>query len=121
MSVSVCLRPPPVEANVSGTAVRRIYFDGENLLVYKDTAAYTDHIADSIDAPEMVLSAARDHVLEELSWWQTHTGQQSYVNGVWHDSGTQAEWDDWRITSLELVGYRPCLPRAWNPGLFLRL
>ena len=73
----------------------------------KDTAAYTDHIADSIDAPEMVLSAARDHVLEELSWWQTHTGQQSYVNGVWHDSGTQAEWDDWRITSLELVDTAP--------------
>ena len=98
------------EANVSGTAVRRIYFDGENLLVYKDTAAYTDHIADSIDAPEMVLSAARDHVLEELSWWQTHTGQQSYVNGVWHDSGTQAEWDDWRITSLELVDTAPAYP-----------
>ena len=104
------LVPISGHADTFGSAPRWIYFDGENLLVYKDTAAYTDHIADSIDAPEAVLSAARDHVLEELSWWQTHTGQQSYVNGVWHDSGTQAEWDDWRLTSLELVDTAPAYP-----------
>ena len=99
------------EADVSGTAFRWIYFDGEQLLVYKDGTTYTDHVADGIDAPEAIVSAARDRVLERLDWWQTHTGRQTYVNGVWADVGTPAEWDDWRITSLELTDEAPAYPQ----------
>lgn len=99
------------EADVSGTAFRWVYFDGENLLVYKDGTTYTDHVADGIDAPEAIVSAARDRVLERLSWWQTHTGSQTYVNGVWTDVGTPAKWDDWRITSLELTDDAPAYPQ----------
>lgn len=99
------------EADVSGTAFRWVYFDGENLLVYKDGTTYTDHVADGIDAPEAIVSAARDRVLERLSWWQTHTGSQTYVNGVWADVGTPAKWDDWRITSLELTDDAPAYPQ----------
>lgn len=99
------------EAEVSGTAFRWIYFDGEHLLVYKDGTTYTDHVADGIDAPEAIVSAARDRVLERLDWWQTHTGRQTYVNGVWADVGTPAEWDDWRITSLELTDEAPAYPQ----------
>lgn len=99
------------EADVSGTAFRWVYFDGEHLLVYKDGTTYTDHVADGIDAPEAIVSAARDRVLERLSWWQTHTGSQTYVNGVWADVGTPAEWDDWRITSLELTDEAPAYPQ----------
>lgn len=98
------------EADVSGTAFRWVYFDGEHLLIYKDTTTYTNHVADGIDAPEAVLSAARDRVQEELNWWQTHTGSQTYVNGVWEDVGTPAQWDDWRITSLELTDQAPAYP-----------
>ena len=114
------LVPISGHADALGCAPRSVYFDGENLLVYRDAAAYTDHIADSIEAPEAVLSAARERVLEELSWWQSHTGQQSYEDGVWQESGTQAEWDDWRITALELMDTAPAYPelgiQVWSYG-----
>ena len=98
------------EPDVSGTAWRTLYFDGEALLLYQDTATYTDHVADSIDVPETVLAAAQARVLEELGWWQTHSGGQTYVDGEWQDVGTPAEWDDWRITSLKLVDEAPAYP-----------
>lgn len=98
------------EPDVSGTAWRTLYFDGEALLLYKDTTTYTDHVADSIDVPEAVLAAAQARVLEELAWWQTHSGGQTYVDGEWQDVGTPAEWDDWRITSLKLVDEAPAYP-----------
>ena len=88
---------------MSGTAWRTLYFDGEALLLYKDTTTYTDHVADSIDVPDEVLAAAQARVLEELGWWQTHSGGQTYVDGEWRDVGTPAEWDDWRITGLSSV------------------
>ena len=83
--------------------IRYLYFDGENILVYRDGATYTDHVADGIDVPDAVLSAARDQVLADLEWWRTHTGAWSYVDGVEQQTGPQAEWDDWRIASLKLV------------------
>ena len=114
------LVPISGHADTLGCAPRSVYFDGENLLVYQDAAAYTDHIADSVEAPKAVLSAARERVLEELSWWQSHTGQQSYEDGIWRESGTQAEWDDWRITALELVDTAPAYPelgiQVWSYG-----
>ena len=114
------LVPISGHADTLGYAPRWIFFDGESLRVCRDTAAYTDHIADIIEAPEAVLSAARERVLEELSWWQSHTGQQSYEDGVWQDSGTQAEWDDWRITALELTDTAPAYPelgiQVWSYG-----
>lgn len=114
------LVPISGHADTLGCAPRSVYFDGENLLVYQDAAAYTGHIADGIEAPEAVLSAARERVLEELSWWQSHTGQQSYEDGVWQESGTQVEWDDWRITALELTDTAPAYPelgiQVWSYG-----
>ena len=74
---------------------RYLYFDGENLLVYKDLVNYTDHVADNIHVPEAVLSAAKDAVLSDLDYWRTHTG---------------AEWDDWRITELALTDTVPAYP-----------
>lgn len=114
------LVPISGHADTLGCAPRSVYFDGENLLVYQDAAAYTGHIADGIEAPEAVLSAARERVLAELSWWQSHTGQQSYEDGVWQESGTQVEWDDWRITALELMDTAPAYPelgiQVWSYG-----
>ena len=89
---------------------RYLYFDGENLLVYKDLVNYTDHVADDIHVPEAVLSAAKDAVLSDLDYWRTHTGAMAYVDGQWQQTGTQAEWDDWRITELELTDTVPAYP-----------
>lgn len=91
------------DSDRSGTAFRWVYFDGENLLVYKDTTTYTDHAADGIDAPAYALAAAKAETLEALDWWQTHTGVTGVVDGVEQQVGTQAEWDDWHITGLSQI------------------
>ena len=96
---------------VTVSADRYLYFDGARLLLYKDGATYTDHVADAIDVPEAVLAAARDRVLEKLDWWRNHTGVQSYEDGQWQDTGPQAEWDDWRITRLILTDTAPAYPQ----------
>ena len=72
------------------TARRWIYFDGENLRLYADPTVYTDHVAQSIDVPEAVLEVAKAQALAALEYWQTQTG-------------SQAQWDDWRITDLSPV------------------
>lgn len=89
---------------------RYLYFDGENILVYQDNTTYTDHVADNIDVPEAVLSAAKDAVLSDLEYWRTHTGAMAYVDSQWQQTGTQAEWDDWRITELVLTDTVPAYP-----------
>ena len=89
---------------------RYLYFDGENILVYQDNTTYTDHVADNINVPEAVLSAAKDAVLSALDYWRSHTGAWSYVDGVEQQTGTQAEWDDWRITELVLTDTVPAYP-----------
>ena len=86
------------------TARRWIYFDGETLRLYTDPTVYTDHVAQSIDVPEAVLEAAKAQALTALEYWQTHTGQQSTgPDGQLQDTGSQAQWDDWRITDLSPV------------------
>lgn len=89
---------------------RYLYFDGENILVYQDNTTYTDHVADNINVPEAVLSAAKDAVLSDLEYWRTHTGAWSYVDGQLQQAGIPAEWDDWRITELVLTDTVPAYP-----------
>lgn len=64
---------------------RYIYFDGQSLLVYKDTRETADHVMEGIDAPDDVLSAAKDIALSQ------------YENTLSSD-GMGA--DDWRIESM---------------------
>lgn len=89
---------------------RYLYFDGENILVYQDNTTYTDHVADDINVPEAVLSAAKDAVLSDLDYWRSHTGAWSYVDGQLQQAGVPAEWDDWRITELVLTDTVPAYP-----------
>lgn len=93
------------EVGTAATAWRQVYFDGEKLLVYKDSTTYTDHVAEGIDVPDEVLSAARDKV---------RAYAQQFQNMAWNEDYTaidaSPEWDDWRITSLELVSTVPAYP-----------
>ena len=89
---------------------RCLCFDGEDLLVYKNLVNYTDHVADSIDVPDRVLSAAKDAVLSALDYRRGHTGAMGHVDGQWQQTGTQAEWDDWRIAELVLTDTVPAYP-----------
>ena len=67
---------------------RCLCFDGEDLLVYKNLVNYTDHVADNIDVPDRVLSAAKDAVLSALDYWRGHTGAMGHVDGQWQQTDT---------------------------------
>ena len=68
--------------------VRHLYFDGENILVYKDEKPTTDHVVNGIalNVPAAVVEKAKEHALS------IYEGQGEY-DGM----GTL---DDWRIESL---------------------
>ncbi|MBQ2224090.1 MAG: hypothetical protein II420_04970, partial [Oscillospiraceae bacterium] len=71
--------------------VRYVYFDGENLLVYKNPAITpVDHVAAGVDAPEQVIADAKEATEAEV---------QRLVNS---DYGERfADWvDDWCISDL---------------------
>ena len=58
-----------------------LYFDGENLLLYRDTRTQTDHVLEGVSAPEDVLDAAKAATLS----YEEH----------------YADYDDWRVESVE--------------------
>lgn len=95
--------PEWYSGQATGTAVRQLYFDGKNLLLYKDAdRPVTDHVmAGSVSAPEEVLDAARAEVHDRYEFARIR-------NGVYDDDAQlmipPAEYDDWR---LEIVG-GPC-------------
>lgn len=73
------------------TVRRCVYFDGENLLVYKVPAiAPVDHVAAGVDAPEQVIADAKEAAEAEV---------QQLVNS---DYGERfADWvDDWCVSDL---------------------
>lgn len=83
----------------TGTAVRQVYFDGENLRLYReDERTTTDHVMEGIEAPEDVLEAARTMVHDSYEYARMHTG---VTGGDGEMLGSPAEYDDWR---LEIVG-----------------
>lgn len=95
----------PVSEQTGGLSMNRnLYYENGTLSLYRiNQHTYTDHAADDIDAPAYALAAAKAETLEALDWWQTHTGATGVVDGVEQQVGTQAEWDDWHITSLSRI------------------
>lgn len=89
------------------TAWRWLYFDGENLLVYRDNTTYTDHVADTVDQdiPAEILEEVKARVQSYMEQLQDMAWDES-LEAI--DSSPQ--WDDWRITSLELVDTVPAYP-----------
>ena len=65
---------------------RNIYFDGENLLVYKQDKTAVDHVVPGVAGPADVMAVARDFA---------------------ESAETQTETDDWRILSLAGPCYEP--------------
>lgn len=77
---------------------RDIYFDGENLRIYKEEPVYTDHIRSGIDAPAAVLEAARRLVLADYG--EKHLGVRMEDGEI---ASAPVVLDDWRISSLTQV------------------
>ena len=73
--------PLPGETDLAANAFRDLYFDGENLLLYRDTRTQTDHVLEGVSAPGDVLDAAKAATLS----YEEH----------------YADYDDWRVESVE--------------------
>ena len=73
--------PLPGETDLAANAFRDLYFDGENLMLYRDTRTQTDHVLEGVSAPEDVLAAAKAATLS----YEEH----------------YADYDDWRVESVE--------------------
>ena len=73
--------PLPGETDLAANAFRDLYFDGENLLLYRDTRTQTDHVLEGVSAPADVLDAAKAATLS----YEEH----------------YADYDDWRVESVE--------------------
>jgi len=101
--LSMSVEVPLPGCDITATGYRTLFFDGENLRIYKDESGYTDHIANGLEAlPADVLAAARDFVQGQF---EALAAKGYGVDG----SGRYGEenfgpgnvvWDDWRITGL---------------------
>lgn len=76
------------------TAFRDLYFDGENLVVYKSERA------PALDLPAYVDEAASAIAQDRMAWFQKNTG---VTGGDGSPVGEPAEWDAWRITQAKKV------------------
>ncbi len=60
-------------------------------------------IWEGVEGPDAVLNAARSYVQDQYNHWSVSTGAIALVDGVEQMVGEPAQYDDWRIESLELV------------------
>ncbi len=96
-------RPISEQGNILEMPRNLYYKDGILDLYRVGQVSYNDHVAEGINVPDYALSVARQEVMAALSWWQSHTGAWGMVDGQEQQVGTQAQWDDWRITGLSQV------------------
>ncbi|CAN4035265.1 Multidrug export protein mepA, partial [Dysosmobacter welbionis] len=92
---------PIPDSPQDGTADRWLYFDGENLLVYRDGRATADHLMEGAEAPEDVMAVLRDYVQEQYTG--DHEGLPFVEGGDFVPA--PLEYDDWRIESIEGPSY----------------
>ena len=92
---------PIPDSPQDGTADRWLYFDGENLLVYRDGRATADHLMEGAEAPEDVMAVLRDYVQEQYTG--DHEGLLFVEGGDFVPA--PLEYDDWRIESIEGPSY----------------
>lgn len=101
LSMSVGVPLEGTDVTVSG--FRTLFFDGENLRIYKDETGYTDHISNGLeDIPAEVLRQAalfadtQFHVLAADGYGWDGSGRYDEGNA----GPGNVEWDDWRVTGI---------------------
>ena len=77
------------------TAFRWLYFSGDGFPVYRDQRSYTDHVAQTISAPDEVLEQARTYVRQI---YETPEEGRLLQDGEF--TAAPVVYDDWRICSL---------------------
>ena len=105
----------------TATAFRTLWFDGENLRLYRDRRDYANHIKVGLDAPAEVLSAARDFAeaqflaLAAKGFGTDGSGNYSEE----HFGPGNVVWDDWAVTELNGPFYETAgdlQVEIWNVG-----
>lgn len=103
----------------SASAFRTVWFDGENLRIYKDESGYSDHVKNGVDAPADVLAAAQDFVQGQFDALAAEgygaDGSGNFDEGNFGPGNVA--WDDWRITGLSGPYYETAVPftvEIWN-------
>ena len=106
--LSMSVEVPLPGSDITVTGYRTLFFDGENLRIYKDESGYTDHISNSLKTPPA--EVLRQAALFVDTQFQTRAAEGYGVDG----SGNYNEenfgpgnviWDDWRLTDLTGPSY----------------
>ena len=81
--------------------VRYFYFDGENLLVYKDEKPTTDHLVDGI--AKGVPTAVVEKALEFTKGTVEEQPDGTFLDANWRDlmEDYRPTYDDWRVESFD--------------------
>ena len=74
-----------------------LYYDGKNILVYKDGRTHTDHLMEGVEAPAEVVAKAKEYVLSLLEPQGDGTWLRADREGY---ADLQETYDDWRIESI---------------------
>ena len=69
----------------------------------QSTQEQLGQIWEGVDAPEAVLTAAMDYVQGQYDYCSSSSGAYAMVDGEWQMSGQPADYDSWRIESMELA------------------
>ncbi len=102
LSMAVELPLPGYDRTVTG--YRTLFFDGENLRIYKDENGYTDRLANGLEAlpADVVRQAA---LFADTRFQALVADSYGWDGSGRYDEGNAGEgnvvWDDWRVTGLE--------------------
>ena len=68
-----------------------------------ESAGPAGQVWEGVDVPDAVLSAAESYVWDQYRYWSENSGAVGMVDGEMKMIGQPAQYDDWRIESMESV------------------
>lgn len=68
-----------------------------------ESAVPAGQVWEGVDVPDTVLAAAESYIWEQYLYWSENSGAVGMVDGHMEMIGQPAEYDDWRIESMELA------------------
>ena len=68
-----------------------------------ESAGPAGQVWEGVDVPDAVLAAAQSYVWDQYRYWSENSGAVGMVDGKMEMIGQPADYDDWRIESMELV------------------
>ncbi len=68
-----------------------------------ESAGPAGQVWEGVDVPDAVLAAAESYVWDQYRYWSENSGAVGMVDGKMEMIGQPADYDDWRIESMELA------------------